>query len=235
MSDLTKQPETTQQTDLLSLAIQQGANIETLEKLMALQERYQANKARASFFDALSRFQQVCPSIVKEKKVLYKTDKGQTSYNFAPLSLIVEKIKAPLSECGLTYRWEIKDLGDKLEVTCIITHREGHSEKTTMSASADSSGGKNAIQARGSSITYLERYTLTGALGISSGEADQDGHMKEMSVDELHKQYMTILDPLVQKDSKWTKFNPDNWKGERTSANYIKAIADLKSKARGVS
>lgn len=214
--------------DILTLAIAQGANIETLEKLMALQERYQANKARASFFDALSRFQSKCPVMLKDKGVLHD---GKLRYKYAPLSKIVDTIKSLLSECGLTFRWEIKDEGTKLQVTCIITHREGHSEKTTMSADADASGGKNAIQARGSAIAYLERYTLTGALGISSSDTDMDGHGTEKTVDELHDEYMNHLRPLIQQDpGKWKKYDPDNWKGERNSENYVKAIKDLKAK-----
>lgn len=58
---------------------------------------------------------------------------------------------------------------------CIISHVDGHDESTTMSAEADTSGNKNAIQSRGSSVTYLQRYTLIGALGISTADEDVDG------------------------------------------------------------
>jgi len=44
-----------------------------------------------------------------------------------------------------------------------------------MSAKKDSSGNKNEIQARGSAITYLQRYTLIAALGISTADEDNDG------------------------------------------------------------
>lgn len=226
-------PITNNPQDILTLAISQGASIETLEKLMALQERYQANKARSAFFKALSEFQRKCPVMLKDKSVLVE---GKLRYKFVTLSKIVDTIKDPLWECGLTYRWEIKDQGNKLEVTCIITHREGHSEFTTMSADADASGGKNGIQARGSAIAYLERYTLTGALGISSTDTDMDGHGTDKSVDEWHREFMEHLNPLIQKDSKtWSKYHPDNWKGERNSTNYKKAMEDLKTKTNGIS
>lgn len=216
---------------LLTQALEKGASIDTLEKLMALQERWQANEARKSFFDALSKFQQKCPVMIKDKKVVHN---GSLRYKYVTLSSIAESIKGLLAECGLTYRWEIKDDQGKLQVTCIVTHREGHSENTTMSADADDSGGKNKIQSRGSAISYLERYTLVGALGISSADEDTDANVPQRTVDELHKEYMSMLNPLIQKDNTWKKFDPDNWKGERTSANYIKAIADLKEKSRGI-
>jgi hypothetical protein len=39
----------------------------------------------------------------------------------------------------------------------------------------DAGGAKNAIQARASTKTYLERYTLLAILGLSSKDADADG------------------------------------------------------------
>ena len=45
-----------------------------------------------------------------------------------------------------------------------------------MSASADTSGSKNSIQAIGSTVSYLERYTLYAILGLASADQDDDGH-----------------------------------------------------------
>jgi hypothetical protein len=44
-----------------------------------------------------------------------------------------------------------------------------------MSAGADSTGNKNNIQSIGSTRTYLQRYTLVGALGLSTADEDNDG------------------------------------------------------------
>lgn len=56
------------------------------------------------------------------------------------------------------------------------------------------------------------------------------------TVDELHAQFMAELNPLIQKDSKkWGKYNPDNWQRERTSANYLLAMEDLKRLTNGIS
>ena len=51
----------------------------------------------------------------------------------------------------------------------------GHSESVTLDAFKEDSGTKNNIQAMGSSITYLERYTLFAATGLASEEQDDDG------------------------------------------------------------
>ncbi len=46
-----------------------------------------------------------------------------------------------------------------------------------MEAPADTSGSKNMVQARGSTITYLERYTLCAILGIATADEDMDGRL----------------------------------------------------------
>ena len=44
-----------------------------------------------------------------------------------------------------------------------------------MTAQADTSGSKNAIQSIGSTITYLERYSLLALTGLAAHEMDDDG------------------------------------------------------------
>jgi hypothetical protein len=57
---------------------------------------------------------------------------------------------------------------------CAVTHVKGHVERCIMKALADESGGKNSIQAIGSAITYLQRYTLLAATGLTSADIDDD-------------------------------------------------------------
>ena len=157
--------------NLLTLAVQQGASVEQLEKLMTLQERWQAQQARQAYFAALARFQATVPPIPKGRKVEY----NRTSYSFAALEDIANAIRQAAEDCGLSYRWEVADTAETITVTCIVTHVAGHSERTTMNAAPDDSGAKNVIQQRGSSVTYLQRYTLIGALGLTTAQEDDDG------------------------------------------------------------
>jgi hypothetical protein len=161
---------------LLQMAIQQNLDIDKLEKLMGLQERWEAQQSRKEFLSALSKFQFACPALEKTKKVAF----GNTRYSYAPLGEIAATIKAAMSNNGLSHRWEMEDTTDKIICTCVISHINGHYEKTTMSGSKDSSGGKNEIQQRGSTITYLQRYTLIAALGISTADEDVDGQKEDL-------------------------------------------------------
>lgn len=162
---------------LLQLAIENKADIQQLEKLMDLQDRWNAGLAKKSFLAAISNFQNDVPEIKKTKTVDYGA--GKAKYKFADIADIDKAIKAPMKKNGLSKRWEVKDETDKLIVTCIISHVDGHSETTTMSAPKDTSPGKNEIQMRASAITYLKRYTMTSALGITTADDDVDGVTKK--------------------------------------------------------
>lgn len=208
-------------SSLIAQAVQNGASIETLERLMALEERWQAKIAQKAFFESLSTFQNKCPDLRKTKQVSF----GDTKYSYAPLADIDRQIKPMLKDTGFSKRWEIQDDGDKIKVTCIITHELGHSERTTMEANPDTSGKKNAIQARGSAIEYMKRYTLLGSLGITTADSDIDGRLPELDVDKLHKQYMELYNQIVEKDPQYlSSMDPDNWQAERNAPLYVKAI-----------
>lgn len=223
--DNTQLTTTPTPSDLLAQAIEKGLDVQALEKLMDLQERWDANQARKLFFEAFTRFQSECPDLRKTKQVGFGSGDKAVSYAYAPLSDITRQISGKLKEHDLSYRWEIQDTDKEIKVTCLVSHISGHTERTTMQANPDTSGSKNAIQARGSAIEYLKRYTLIGALGISTADSDIDGRLPELDIDKLHKQYMDLFNQIVQKDpTQRTAMDPDNWKTDRTPELYVKAI-----------
>lgn len=153
---------------LMQIAVEKDADVDKLEKLMQLQERWNAGQAKTGFYEAFTKFQSELP-VIEKRKTAHNT-------KYAPLSDIVEQIKPMLLANGLSFRFE-QNHSDGIEVTCVVTHSLGHSERTTMKASADTSGSKNSVQAIASTVTYLSRYTLTSALGISTADEDMDGRL----------------------------------------------------------
>lgn len=229
MSDLTIQNNNP--SDLIAQAIDKGLTVEALEKLVALQERWEANQARKAFFEAFTKFQNDVPDLRKSKNVSFELKTGgKTDYNYAPLASITRQIAGTLKENALSYRWEINDDATTLKVTCLVSHVDGHTERTTMTGSPDTTGSKNSMQARGSAIEYMKRYTLIGALGLSTADTDVDGQMPEIDIDILHKQYMQHYGDLIQIDSSYTRWEPSNWKSEPTAKVYIKAIGEIRKK-----
>lgn len=211
-------------SSLLQQAIEKGLGVEELSKLMDLQERWEKNQARKLFFEAFTSFQTNCPQLRKVKSGY------DDRYKYTPLSEITRQIAEPLKAAGLSFRWEIQDTEKELKVTFLVSHIDGHTERTTMSAAPDPSGSKNAIQARGSAITYLQRYTLIGGLGISTADIDSDGAQGKQpeDMDKLHKDYMEVYNHVIQLDQSLTKYHPDNWKVEPTAKGYVKAIGELR-------
>lgn len=180
---------------MIEKAVSSGADLDKLEKLLALQERWEANEARKAYHKAMADFKSVPIKILKDKKVGFDTSKGKVGYNHATLGNVVEQITLELSKCGLSASWKTHQNG-KIIVTCKITHSMGYSEETSLQADADTTGSKNSIQALGSTITYLERYTLLAALGLATYEQDDDGST-EVELITAH-QVSIILDQLVE-------------------------------------
>jgi hypothetical protein len=159
---------------MLQLAVERGADMAQLEKLMELQERWEKNQARKAFDEAISAAKSEIKPIVKKRKVDFSTAKGRTNYAYEDLALIAEEIDPILSKVGLSYRYRSTQEKNILSVTCVVAHRDGHSEETTLTAANDDSGNKNSIQGIGSAATYLQRYTLKLALGLAAAK-DDDG------------------------------------------------------------
>lgn len=160
---------------LLRLALERDLDIAKVEKLLELQERYEAMEARKAYVVAMSEFKRAdCPVIVKDSHVSFRNSKGQlVEYDHASLAQVVTQCVAALAKHGFHHEWSAKQ-GQGIQVTCRITHRQGHGEETTLLASADTSGTKNQIQSIASTVTYLERYTLLMALGLAPAD-DDDG------------------------------------------------------------
>jgi len=153
--------------EMLDAAVSRGASIEVLEKLMALEERWSANKARRAFDEAIAAAKAEMPMIVKNRE-------GHNKARYADFAALAKAADPVLSKHGLSYRFRTQQDDKTIRVTCVISHREGHSEENSLAGPADTSGAKNAIQSIGSTLTYLQRYSLTQALGLAASN-DDDG------------------------------------------------------------
>lgn len=157
---------------MLQIAVERGADLDQLQKFMDLNDRYQAGEARKAYVAAMARFKANPPEIIKSKLVSY----GNTSYRHALLSDVCSAAIKGLADVGISHSWDITQNASLITVSCILTHEQGHSERVTMTAGADTSGQKNAIQAIASAVSYLERYTLLAATGLAAQEqTDDDG------------------------------------------------------------
>jgi hypothetical protein len=159
--------------EMISHAIDTGQGVDVLDKLMGLQERWEANQARKAFDIAMSEAKSELGTIRKNREVDFTSSKGRTNYRHEDLAGIAKQVDPILSRHGLSYRYRTEQMdGGMVKVTCIVSHRDGFSEENSLSAGRDESGNKNNIQAVGSTVTYLQRYTLKAALGLAVSNDD---------------------------------------------------------------
>lgn len=211
--------------DMLQIAVEQNADLDKLTKLMDLQERWQATEAKKAYVAAMSDFSAKCPII----------DKTRTAHNskYAGLAETLEQIRELLSECGLSHSWKTTQDNGNISVMCCVTHIEGHQECTSMEAGPDTSGSKNSIQALASTVTYLERYTLSAILGLASKEQDTDGNLPADTIDEESQN--NILRLIEETSSDTIKFCRAMGIGsipEMPSAKYLDAVSALERKRK---
>lgn len=181
-------PPTTAVAGPLAL-LQSGVDLDQLERLWAMQVAWEASEAKKAYNTAFAAFKDEAIRVVKNRRV---TDGPLKGKRYAELFAVVDAVTPALSKHGLSASWKLtKDDKDWIEVTCTLKHRLGHAEVVSMGGPPDVGGAKNVIQARASTISYLERYTLKAICGLAEQGDDTDGNPQREDV-------ASAEDPLVQ-------------------------------------
>jgi hypothetical protein len=214
---------------MLQVAMERGADLDKLQQLMDLQERWEANEARKAFVAAIARFKADPPEVLKSKHVKF----GTTEYHHATLADVCSAAISGLAAVGISHRWDV-DQSDRIKVTCILTHAQGHSESVSMMSPADTSGGKNAIQAIASAATYLQRYTLLAATGLAARDmVEDDGRAADQvqTITESQVADLTALaDEVGAKLPQFCKYLKVEKLADLPASRYQAAIAALEAK-----
>lgn len=184
--------------DMLSQALDRGASIEIVEKMMGLQERWEKNNARKQFNDAIAAAKAEIKPIVRDKK-------GHNDKRYVSFDAIARAVDPVLSKHNLIYRFRSDQVDGRISVTCILSHGI-HQEETTLCGPADTSGSKNSIQAIGSTLTYLQRYSLVQMLGLAAADSDDDGKAGAAGDKINEKQATEIIDLLEVANADRAKF-----------------------------
>lgn len=163
--------QTVTPADLLRMAVEGGADLDRLERLMALKDQWDRGEARKAYMEAIAAFKANPPDVMKDKK------NNQYNSYYTTLANLVNTVNASLAPHGLSANWDIKQ-DDKVTVTCVLSHVMGHSERVSMTGPLDTSGSKNVLQQIKSTVTYLRGATFEAVTGIASREfnADDDGN-----------------------------------------------------------
>ncbi|MFA6063917.1 MAG: ERF family protein [Gallionella sp.] len=215
---------------MLQLAVQRGDDIEKITKLMELAERMQANQARQDFNSAFAQFKAEAVRIVKRTETTSGPLEGK---KYANLFDVVAAITEPLAKHGLSMAWKLtKDDPTWMEVTCTLRHSSGHSESVSMGAAPDTGPGRNAIQARGSAKSYLERYTATAITGLAASNTDDDGSggKADTLTEEQAATIVALIEDVGADKAKFLKFLKVKTIEEIPAKAYAYAVESLNAK-----
>lgn len=182
-----------------------NVDIDKMERLMQMHERLAERNARASFAASLAQMQPELPVVDRRGliEVRKKDASGerngdiQQSTPYALWEDINEAIRPILGKYGFALSFRVKKEADRVEVTGVLSHRDGHSEETMLSLPMDTTGSKNNVQAIGSSTSYGKRYTAMALLNITSRGEDDDGKSAggpTVISDEQFKELSSLID-----------------------------------------
>lgn len=184
---------------LLQIAVSQGADMDKLEKLMQLQERWETNEARKAYVAAMAAFKSEPVRVLKTKQVNIP---GAARFSHATLADVVDAAVAGMGQHGLSHRWDVSQQDGIITVACVVTHQLGHSERTVLQSRPDDSGKKNQIQQVASAVTYLQRYTLMAALGLAASDMQEDdGRGAGQPEPKLSEEQQAAINDLLEASS----------------------------------
>lgn len=215
---MTNEIATTEENQFLSmlerLAMSKEVDPAKMQAVLDVQERIMNKAAESEFNRDYLAAKLKMPRVKKDGSVEYLEDKNNksgpkvTAFKYAKYEDIDKAIRPIEQEFGFsrifTTAPRTGDGGGTI-VHCTLLHKSGHSVKAEIAVALDVSGGKNNIQAMGSSFSYGKRYTTEMLWDIVKEGADDDAN----SVDPIDEKQFKKLKKLIEE----TDTNEDEFKG----------------------
>lgn len=163
------------------LAQNPDVDVQKMTAILDMQERILNRNAEIAFNRDFAEMSMELPRIQKDGSVSYEKVKGnpatkEEAFKFALYEDIDRVIRPILSRHGFSLSFTTAErVSGGLTVNGILAHREGHSRTTSLPLALDTSGGKNNLQAMGSSSSYGRRYAACILLNIITVDEDDNG------------------------------------------------------------
>jgi hypothetical protein len=191
---------TTQATplSLIQAAIDKNLDTDKLEKLMQLQERWQANEAKKAFHDAMAACQADIPAVIKN------AHNTQTGSDYATFDELNAAIKPIYTKHGFSLSFDEATPTDKGTMYfCDCAHSEGHVERRQLFLPNDGIGVKGSqfmtgVHGKISSGSYAQRILCKRTFNISEAGEDKDGNVPDGPITEAQGEELKQL--LIDKN-----------------------------------
>lgn len=224
--------------EMVGRALEMGVSADILKQMMDLRDREEARQAKIAFSQALAAAKAELKPILKTREVDYTPQgKSRVNYRHEDLAGIEGQVGPILTKHGLSYTYESDNGVDKpITITCVLEHTGGHSTRTPLSAGADTSGGKNSLQAIASAVTYLQRYTLKLALGLSVSHDDDGRKSDEISggqiTDEQRDTLLRMIEETGTDIERFCAYFKIEGVPELAASQFDRAVKSLEKKAK---
>jgi hypothetical protein len=191
--------------------------------------KLRSEQARMAFDEAVA-------AAKAEIKPVHRNAVGHNNKRYADFAAIAREVDPIIGKYGLTYRFRSAQEGNQISITCRLAHKGGHAEETTLAGPTDTTGNKNAMQAIGSSTTYLQRFTLVLMLGLAASNDDdgkaaaavEDGPISDAQLAEL----IALADEVGADKAKFCRFYEIESFAEIRTSQFEKAKSVLNEKRK---
>lgn len=193
--------------DLLTLALQNNAAIDVIERLATLQREQRDYQARVDFDEALNLCQE------KLRQVSADASNSQTNSRYASYSKLDKVVRPIYTAAGFAISYGEKDCPTPGKTRFVAyVSRAGVTREYIKDLSPSTKGPKGndvmtPIHADGSADSYAKRYLLKNIFNIAIGEDDNDGNgvaeLPQARIDELSGRLLGARD-MNDLVNRWT-------------------------------
>lgn len=152
-------------------------DVDKMERLMQMHERFVDRQASAAFNAAMVRAQQSIKPVVRRAVNL------QTNSTYAKLEDIDQAISPIYTAEGFSLSFGTGDspLAGHVRVVCDVMHDQGHTKQYQMDLPLDATGiggktNKTGVHAHGSTNSYARRYLTMNIFNVVMVNEDNDGN-----------------------------------------------------------
>lgn len=197
---------------IAQLAKDPATNVDTIERLIALQERMTTQQREAKFNEAMANMQPKLPVIAKNGRIEVRdkeTGRVKHSTSYATYEDIDTAIRGLLFENGFSFSFDSVNSpqGGIVGVRAKLSHRAGHSITSQVPVSSEkSSPMMNSAQAIGAAVKYGRRNLVVMMLNLvtmddEEGQREQ-GRVLDKITDGQVAQIEDMIQVLSEKDPK---------------------------------
>lgn len=196
---------------LIEMAVSKGADIGTIERLVALQEKMLSRDSEMAFNGAMNKAQQEMGRIATD---LTNT---QTRSKYASYGALDRVVRPIYTAHGFSLSFDTGDSPqpEMVRSVCHVSHEAGFTRMYHVDMPSDGKGAKGGdvmtkTHATGAAMQYGQRYLLKYIFNVAIGEDDTDGntngqlaeeckHIEGIeTIDELQKFFLATVAPYKE-------------------------------------